>query len=143
MEYEITLDLTIGTLLTASDFSVRYPLLGHRSQVGLQSESERREADVCGRVEERTNVLDTRMTGSEFLAFAGSEDRSILDQSTLRGSTMSVRDALSACIGECTYWRGYYNRVNSSSSAGYQGQGDGQPSGWDQQAGASGYAHGS
>ena len=114
-EYAVTLDPTDGTVLTASQFSVRYPHLAHRSRVGLQSETKRRDADVCGRVEERTNVLDTRMTRSGFLDFAGSEGRSILEQSTLRGSTMSVRDALSACIAECTYWRSQYNRVNSSS----------------------------
>ena len=142
-EYAVTLDPTDGTVLTASEFSVRYPHLAHGSRVGLQSETERRGVDVGSGVEERTNVLDTRMTRSEFLAFAGSEGRSILDQSTLRGSTMSVRDALSACIAECTYWRSQYNRMNSSSYAGYQGQGYGQPSGSDQQAGASGYAYGS
>ena len=130
-------------MLTASEFSVRYPHLANGSRVGLQSETDRREADVGCEVEERTNVLDTRMTRSEFLAFAGSEGRSILDQSTFRGPTMSVRDALSAWITECNYWRSQYNRVNSSSYAGYQGQGYGQPSGSDQQAGASGYAYGS
>ena len=142
-EYAVTLDPTDGTGLPESEFSVRYPHLAHGSRVGLQSETGRREADVGSGVEERTNVLDTRMTRSEFLAFAGSEGRSILYQSTWRGSTMSVRDALSACIAECTYWRGQYNRVNSSSYTGYQGQGYGQPSGSDQQAGASGYAYGS
>ena len=142
-EYAVTLDPTDGTVLTASEFSVRYPHLAHGSRVGLQSETERRGADVGSGVEEWTDVLDTRMTRSEFLAFAGSEVRSILDQSTLRGSTRSVRDAFSACIAECTYWRSHYNRVNSSSYAGYQGQGYGQPSGSDQQAGASGYAYGS
>ena len=142
-EYAVTLDATDGTVLTASEFSVRYTHLAHGSRAGLQSETERREADVGGGVEERTNVLDTRMTRSEFLAFAGSEGRSILDQSTLRGSTISVRDALSACIAECTYWRSQYNRVNSSSYAWYQGQGYGQPSSSDQQAGASGYVYGS
>ena len=142
-EYAVTLDPTDGTVLTASEFSVRYPHLAHGSRVVLQSKTERREADAGSWIEERTNVLDTRMTRSEFLAFAGSEDRSILGQTTLRGSTMSVRDALSACIAECTYWRNQYNRVNSSSSAWYQGQGYGQPSGSDQRAGASGYAYGS
>ena len=83
------------------------------------------------------------MTLSEFLAFAGSEGRPILDQSTLRGSTMSVRDALSACIAECTYCRSQYSRMNLSRYAGYQWQGYGEPSGSDQQAGASGYAYGS
>ena len=109
----------------------------------MQSETERREADVGSGVEERMNALDTRMTLSEFLAFAGSEGRSILDQSTLSGSTLSVRGALSACIAECTYWRSQYNRVNSSSYAGSQGQGYGQPSSSDQRAGANGYAYGS
>ena len=87
----------------ALEFTVRYPHLAHGSRVGLQSETERREADVGSGIEERTNVLDTRMTRSEFLALAWSEGRSILDQSILRGSTMSVRDAFSACIAECTY----------------------------------------
>ena len=99
-EYAVTLDPTDGTELTASDFSVRYPHLAHGSRVGLQSETERREANFGGGVQERTNVLDTGMTRSEFLTFAGSEGRSILDQSTLRGSTMSVRDALRACIAD-------------------------------------------
>ena len=137
------MDPTDGTVLTASEFGIRYPHLAHGFRVGLQSENERREADVSGRVEELTNVLDTRMTRSKFLDFAGSEGRSILDQSTLRGTTMSARDALSARIAECTYWRSQYNRVNSSSYAGYQGQGYGQPSGSDQQSGAIGYAYAS
>ena len=56
---------------------------------------------------------------------------------------MSVRDAFSACIAEYTYWRSQYNRMTSSSYAGYQGQSYGEPSGSDQQAGASGYGYGS
>ena len=79
------------------------------------------------------------MTRSEFLAFAGSEGLSILDESTLHGSTMSVRDVLSAFNAEFTYWHSQCNLVNSSRYAGYQGQGYGQPSGSDQQTGASGY----
>ena len=142
-EYAVTLDPTDGTVLTASDFIVRYPHLAHGSRVGLQSETERPEADVGGRMQDRTNVLDTRMTRSEFLAFAGSEGRSILDQSTLRGSTMSARDALSASIAECNYWHAQYNRMNSSSYAGYQWKGNGHPPSSDLRAGAGGYVYGS
>ena len=83
--------------------------------MGLQSETERREADVGGRLEEQTNFLDNQMTRSEFLAFARSGSRSIVHQSTLRGSTMFLRDAVIPSIAEITYWRGQYNRVNSTS----------------------------
>ena len=140
-EYAVTLDPMDGTVLTASEFNVLYSHLAHGSRVGLQSETEQHETDVGGLLEERTTVLDTWMTQYEFLASAGSEGHSILDQSTLHGSTMSVHDALSACIADCTYKRGQYNHVKSSSYAGYQGQGHGQPSGSDQQAGASGYTY--
>ena len=44
-EYAVTLDPTDGTVLTALEFSVRYPRLAHGSHVGLQSETERREKD--------------------------------------------------------------------------------------------------
>ena len=49
-EYAVTLDPTDGTVLIALDFSVRYPHLAHGSRVSLQSETERREANVGGRV---------------------------------------------------------------------------------------------
>ena len=78
-EYGATLNPTDGIALTVSEFSVRYAHLALGSRVGLQSETERREADVAGRLEERTSIHDTRMNCSEFLAFAGSEGRSILD----------------------------------------------------------------
>ena len=37
-EYAVTLDPTDGTMVTASEFSVRYPHLAHGSLVGLQSD---------------------------------------------------------------------------------------------------------
>lgn len=97
-EYTVALDPADGTVLTAAEVSVRYRHRAHGSRVWLKSETKRRDVEVGSRPGEGTNVLDNRITRSEFLASAGSEGRSILDQSAMRGSRMSLGDTLSTCI---------------------------------------------
>ena len=56
-ERAVALHPTDGAVLKASELSVRYPQLAHGSRVGLRSETERLEAGVGSRLEERTNLI--------------------------------------------------------------------------------------
>ena len=88
-------------MLTAVEFSDRYKHLAYGARTGLQSDAERRGADAggrradgreSGRRDDRTDGPDMKISRGAFLAFSGSEGRSIVKQSYLSRSAISLCD---------------------------------------------------